>query len=66
MLSHIARREPSFGRSMVDEWKKQIARGETVPPYTLRSLVYLLNRTRDRDLYNRILLNPACPLPFAV
>jgi len=61
MLSHIARREPSFGRSMVDEWEKQIARGETVAPYTLRSLVYLLNRTRDRDLYNRILLNPACP-----
>lgn len=61
MLSHIARKEPSFGRTLVDAWEKGVANSQPVAPYTLRALVYLLNRTRDRDLYTRMLLNPACP-----
>jgi hypothetical protein len=61
MLSHVVRKEPSFGRTLVDAWEQSVANGRPVAPYTLRALVYLLNRTRDRDLYNRMLYNPACP-----
>jgi hypothetical protein len=61
MLSHVARNEPSFGRTLVETWENSVAIGRPVAPYTLRSLVHLLNRTRERDLYPRMLDNPACP-----